>query len=202
MLDVQDLVRRISAQERIDPALALAVAEEESGFRPDAVGDNGCSFGLYQANRCGGAGTGIPVDALIDPDFNTRQFAQRIHETAASGSYATPGELAAAAQRPYDPRAYADAVNALYRKYVATGPAAAAAPVHPADAERGTVVVAPPRPDVVIGDIASAAAAAPAKVVTAVGGKVAGAAVDHFRTQLIVVLAVLVLVILVVGVLS
>lgn len=32
----------------VDPALALAVAQHESGFNPNAIGDNGKSFGLFQ----------------------------------------------------------------------------------------------------------------------------------------------------------
>lgn len=181
MIDVQDLIRRVSREEGIDPALALATARQESGFRPDAVGDAGCSFGLYQANRCGGAGTGIAVDQLVDPEWNARQFAGRIRGQLAAGFQGSPGELAAAAQRPYDARAYADAVNALYRQYVADAPAAAAA-------------------SSTAGDIGSAIAAAPGKLAGEVGGRVAGAALDHFGSQLVVALLVLLAVVLIVGV--
>jgi len=199
MIDVTALIKRIASEEHIDAALALATAEEESGFDPRAVGDSGCSFGLFQANRCGGAGTGYSVDQLTDPDFNARQFAARIRDTAAHGAYATPGELAAAAQRPANPTAYADAVNALYRKYA---PDVAAAPVHPTDADRGT---ASSTPAISVPDVGSAAAAAvgtiaslPAKAAGAVAGRVAGAAVERVAPSLVVLLVfVLVLVILV-----
>ena len=35
----------------LDPKLALAVAQQESGFNPNAVGDSGNSFGLYQIHK-------------------------------------------------------------------------------------------------------------------------------------------------------
>lgn len=46
--DVQSMIVNIAQQEGVDPSLALAVAQQESGFNPSAVGDNGKSFGLFQ----------------------------------------------------------------------------------------------------------------------------------------------------------
>lgn len=60
-----------------DPATAAAIAVAESGARPDAVGDGGCSIGLWQINWCANGKTlqteGIPSkEALFDPSTNAR----------------------------------------------------------------------------------------------------------------------------------
>lgn len=59
-----------------DPATAAAIAVAESGARPDAVGDGGCSIGLWQINWCANGPTlqaeGISKEALFDPATNAR----------------------------------------------------------------------------------------------------------------------------------
>src|SRR5215472_5705954 len=47
--------------------VALAVAVAESGLDPNAVGDHGCSHGLFQLNTCGGEGEGMSMSELQDP---------------------------------------------------------------------------------------------------------------------------------------
>jgi hypothetical protein len=47
---------------------AYAVARAESGGRPDAVGDGGTSFGLWQINRP--SHPQYPVAQLLDPEGN------------------------------------------------------------------------------------------------------------------------------------
>lgn len=59
-----------------DPAALVAIAMEESGLRVDAVGDGGCSHGLFQMNRCGGAGIGHDVSSLQNPLYNARLAAR------------------------------------------------------------------------------------------------------------------------------
>lgn len=49
--DMQSMIFGIAKEEGVDPALALSVAQIESGFNPSAVGDNGNSFGLFQIHR-------------------------------------------------------------------------------------------------------------------------------------------------------
>ena len=49
--DVQSMIINIAQQEGVDPSLALAVAQQESGFNPNAVGDGGNSFGLFQIHQ-------------------------------------------------------------------------------------------------------------------------------------------------------
>lgn len=43
----------------LDPVAGAAVSKRESGWRADALGDQGCSYGLFQLNRCGGAINGM-----------------------------------------------------------------------------------------------------------------------------------------------
>ena len=49
--DLQDIIIDISEKRGVDPALVLAVIEKESGYNPDASGDNGRSQGLMQIWR-------------------------------------------------------------------------------------------------------------------------------------------------------
>jgi len=49
--DLQDIIIDISEERGVDPALVLAVIEKESGYNPDASGDNGRSQGLMQIWR-------------------------------------------------------------------------------------------------------------------------------------------------------
>ena len=45
---MMELVYNKAIQKGVDPALALALVERESGFNPNAIGDSGKSFGLFQ----------------------------------------------------------------------------------------------------------------------------------------------------------
>lgn len=49
--DLQDIIIDVSEKRGVDPALVLAVIEKESGYNPDASGDNGRSQGLMQIWR-------------------------------------------------------------------------------------------------------------------------------------------------------
>ena len=49
--DIQDIIIDVSEKRGVDPALVLAVIEKESGYNPDASGDNGRSQGLMQIWR-------------------------------------------------------------------------------------------------------------------------------------------------------
>lgn len=49
--DLQDIIIDTASRRGVDPALVLAVIEKESGYNPDAAGDNGRSQGLMQIWR-------------------------------------------------------------------------------------------------------------------------------------------------------
>lgn len=49
--DLQDIIIDTASRRGVDPALVLAVIEKESGYNPDASGDNGRSQGLMQIWR-------------------------------------------------------------------------------------------------------------------------------------------------------
>ena len=49
--DLQDIIIDTAGGRGVDPALVLAVIEKESGYNPDASGDNGRSQGLMQIWR-------------------------------------------------------------------------------------------------------------------------------------------------------
>ena len=57
---------------RVQQAAAVADAIAESNLDPTAVGDDGHSIGLFQANRDGGLGTGHSVATLENPQTNIR----------------------------------------------------------------------------------------------------------------------------------
>lgn len=99
-----------------DPVLAVATAREESGFNPHAVGDQGHSVGLFQENDQG-AGAGMTVTQREDVPGSVQRFVDRVRRVLASGFTGTPGQIAAAAQRPADPVGYAHAVDVLYGQY-------------------------------------------------------------------------------------
>ena len=51
--DIKRLIIKIATEEGVDPAIALAIAEQESGFNPEAhrVTKDENSYGLYQINK-------------------------------------------------------------------------------------------------------------------------------------------------------
>lgn len=97
----------------VDPKLALATAQQESGFNPDAIGDSGHSVGLFQLNDRG-EGAGMTVAQRQDPTVNARIALTQIGNVARDHPDWSPGEIAAAAQRPKDRAGYARSVNAIY----------------------------------------------------------------------------------------
>ena len=68
--DIQSMIVRIAKEEGVDPALALSIAHVETGgsFNPNAVGDNGNSFGLFQIHRP----SHPDYKGGTDPEANTR----------------------------------------------------------------------------------------------------------------------------------
>lgn len=173
----QQLIVGLAGRRGEDPALALATGTQESGLRHDAVGDNGCSIGTFQSNRCGGAGVGYSVAELMDPERNAEHFFDRVSRARRSCIGCTPGEIAYAAQRPADRAGYIAKVNALYRQFA---PDVAQAPVHPFDAARA------------LSDVATDIASAPARAKDAL--------VDTAGTHVVLLLLALLAILLIVGV--
>lgn len=108
--------------------VALQTAMVESNLNPSAVGDQGCSHGLFQLNTCGGEGSGMSMQEMQDPYTNAytalRQFAAVRAQNP--GIVHDPGAWAAAAQRPADPSAYAARVNAGMTLGLGSGPSGSA----------------------------------------------------------------------------
>ena len=122
MSDVAGTIIGVANSLGVDPYLALAQGYQESGLNPTAVGDNGTSFGIYQLHQGGELGNLTPEQAF-DPATNAQVSLSEVAAVAQAHPDWTPGQIAAAAQRPADPGTYAMNVNALYSQAVAgTGP--------------------------------------------------------------------------------
>lgn len=104
----------------VDPYTAVACATEESGLDPTRVGDGGTSFGLFQLHEGGELGT-LTKDQAFDPQTNADVALSEMGLITAAHPTWTPGEIAAASQRPADPTFYAVAVNAIYREICSPG---------------------------------------------------------------------------------
>lgn len=118
--DVVDLITRVARELGVDPKLALAIAQQESGLNPMAIGDGGHSVGLFQLNDAG-EGAGMSVAARQDAETNARIALTQVAAVAREHPDWTPGQIAAAAQRPADQAGYAQKVNALYQGGTITG---------------------------------------------------------------------------------
>ena len=69
--DVRTIITNVANELGVDPKLALAIAQQESGFNPNAIGDSGNSVGLFQLNIMG-EGAGMTVAQREDPETNAR----------------------------------------------------------------------------------------------------------------------------------
>lgn len=113
--DVMSAIAKAAQATGVPYNVALAVAVAESGLDPTAVGDQGCSHGLFQLNACAGEGVGMTLSDMQDPYKNALKALQQFAAVAQQnpGITADPGAWAAAAQRPADPTNYATRVNNL-----------------------------------------------------------------------------------------
>ncbi len=110
-------IERIANAFGIDPNLALATALAESNLNPNAVGDGGTSFGLFQLHQGGELGSMTSTQAFNPVTNTTTALAEfRAVIAANPNGFATPGDLAAAAQRPADRTGYATEVNYYYNQ--------------------------------------------------------------------------------------
>ena len=111
--DVRQIIIDTAASLGVDPALALAIAQQESGLNPNAIGDGGASVGLFQLNDQG-EGAGMTVAEREDPRRNAQIALAVVAQVAAQHPDWSPGQIAAAAQRPADQAGYASAIDSLY----------------------------------------------------------------------------------------
>jgi hypothetical protein len=153
-------VLQVAQEKGVDPLLALATAQQESGLTPTSKGDyehgRPTSFGVFQLHEGGELGNLTPEQAY-DPKTNANvalsEFAavQKLSAAKALADFskavrlatprathdqimaqaATPGMIAALAQRPGNPLKYARDVNALYEALVAQSPRASVPGVPP-----------------------------------------------------------------------
>lgn len=90
-------------QDGINPNIAVADANQESGVSNTAIGDNGNSVGLFQLNSNGGEGTGMTVAQRENPTTNSQVALsnfESVAKTNPSLQTTNPGLLAYTAQRP------------------------------------------------------------------------------------------------------
>lgn len=112
--DPVSIITRVANELGVDPKLALAIAKQESGLDPMAIGDGGHSVGLFQLNDQG-EGAGMSVADRQNAETNARIALTQVAAVARAHPDWTPGQIAAAAQRPADQATYAQRVNALYQ---------------------------------------------------------------------------------------
>lgn len=113
MSNVQADILAAAAEYGVPGNLALAVAQQESGLNPTAVGDGGTSFGLYQLHQGGELGNLTPAQAF-DPTTNADVALSELGAVIAANPQITdPGTLAALAQRPANPASYAASIDAI-----------------------------------------------------------------------------------------
>ena len=93
----------------VPPEVLFADAQIESGLNPNAVGDQGTSFGLFQEHEGGELST---VANAVNPTYAADLAAQTFKAAQQANPNMTWGQIAAAAQRPADQAGYAAKVNA------------------------------------------------------------------------------------------
>jgi len=140
----------------VDPALAIADAEYESSLNPTVVvmdhhadgSPAGYSVGLYQLNQGGelqdvpGATLADKIRAAQDPATNARvALAQFAAVMRANPGITDPGQIAAAAERPANPSAYAQAVDQRYQQLTGAQPSTGSIGPSPATAPPATATL-------------------------------------------------------------
>lgn len=110
------IIEQVAHQYGIPPAVALAMAEQESGLNANSVGDHGTSFGVYQLHE--GGELGSHSEAWADNVRNNAETALRVVAAQrASHPNLDWGTITAMAQRPADQAGYASDINAKLAAY-------------------------------------------------------------------------------------
>lgn len=113
--DVKNSINAAAIKLGMDPLLGIAVGQVESGLRADAVGDQDSgypSYGVFQERLVVGRGGFRTPDP--DPGRQAERFYGDVRRYVSSGGGGTPGQIAAAVQRPADPVGYAAKVDRAY----------------------------------------------------------------------------------------
>lgn len=103
-------IAAVASRLGIPVPVALADAQVESGLNPNAVGDQGTSYGLYELHQGGELGNHTQAWA-DDPTNNATTALTQLAAVHAAQPGLDWGSAAAAAQRPADPTGYAATVN-------------------------------------------------------------------------------------------
>lgn len=109
---IHDVLDYASTKYGVPVDLAIATAWNESGLNPDAVGDNGTSFGLFQLHEGGELGSLTEVEAK-NPLTNAETALAVFKSTKPTTDIYGLGLWAAAAQRPADAASYAARVDQI-----------------------------------------------------------------------------------------
>ncbi len=106
-------VAEVARKVGVDPATAVAMMLVESGGNAGSVGDGGTSFGLFQLHEGGMlTAAGLTPQEAFDPATNAKVALTSLAHEWAKDPNRSPGEIAAASQRPADQAGYARKVNA------------------------------------------------------------------------------------------
>jgi hypothetical protein len=117
---VAQIIAEVAKSYGIPPAVALSIASQESGLNPDAVGDGGTSFGIYQLHE--GGELGSHSEAWAENVKNNAETALReVAQVRANEPDANWGKVAADAQRPKDRAGYAASVDSILNTYQSSG---------------------------------------------------------------------------------
>lgn len=137
----QAIVAQVAQQLGIPVGLADALAQLESGWNPNAVGDQGTSFGLFQLHEGGELGNMSPQSVMGSPQGEYQNALTSLSEVAQvmrANPGMDPGMIAALAQRPANEGAYAASIDRLMGS-----PSSANASEYAQGAQGGSMLGAP-----------------------------------------------------------
>ncbi|MHB8188947.1 MAG: hypothetical protein ACYDHP_00675 [Ferrimicrobium sp.] len=112
---VGSILTQVAAQDGLNRCLVWATAWRESEWNPFAVGDLGSSYGVFQLHVGGELGSLAP-STVLEPAANALVAGEQLAHWAHIYPDGNPGDVAALAQRPADPSAYAAVVNYWFAK--------------------------------------------------------------------------------------
>jgi hypothetical protein len=107
MQQIEGILNTMSVHFDIDHCLIWAIAWHESRWNPQAVGDDGTSFGLFQLHLGGELGNLTPQEVMDEPALNAFIAVSQLAAVIQANPGISPGWAAALAQRPADPELYA-----------------------------------------------------------------------------------------------